>query len=98
MNPAICQAIQNRKLLQISYKWGYRTVEPHAYGRNDNGHDLLRVYQVSGQSDSDEPIGWKLLNCADITGLHVLEQSFSGPRLGYKPRDKAMNQRIYCEI
>ena len=94
----ICDAIRNRQLLRLNYNWGYRTVEPHAYGLNDNGHELLRVYQVAGASESGEPRGWKLLRVDEIHGLAILEENFSGPRQGYKRGDKALDARIYCEL
>ena len=98
MNPVICEAIHERRLLRLNYHWGHRIVEPHAYGLNDNGHELLRVFQVSGASESGEHHGWKLLRVDEIHGLEILKEQFEGSRLGYKHGDKAMDQRIYCQL
>lgn len=98
MNSAICRAINERRLIRLTYGWGNRIVEPHAYGLNDNGHELLRVFQTSGASDSGEPYGWKLLRCDEITSLTVLEDHFSDPRQGYRRGDKAIGEQIYCEL
>jgi hypothetical protein len=98
MNPTICEAIHERRVLRLNYHWGHRVVEPHAYGLNDNGHELLRVFQVSGASESGEHHGWKLLRVDEIHGLHVLDDQFAGPRPGYKRGDKAMDQRIFCQL
>lgn len=98
MNSAICTAIRERRLIHLTYHWGHRIVEPHAYGRNDNGHELLRVFQLRGASESGEPYGWKLLRMDEITGLNVLEENFSGPRSGYARNDKALDERIYCQL
>lgn len=98
MNHLICQAIQNRNLLRLVYHWGYRLVEPHAYGINKNGHELLRCYQVGGASESDQPKGWKLFRVDEIHQLHGTEENFSGPRLGYNRNDKALDRQIYCQL
>lgn len=98
MNSIICSAIQNQKVLRITYDWGSRTVEPHAYGLNDDDHELLRAYQVSGSSESGETRGWKLFRVDEISSLSVLEDNFEGPRRGYRRGDKALDARIYCEL
>ncbi len=98
MNSVICQAINNRKLLKLAYHWGFRLVEPHAYGVNNNGHDLLRCYQVGGASDSGQPKGWKLFRVDEIHQLHVTEDSFSRPRDGYKRGDTALDRKIYSQL
>ena len=98
MNSTICTAIRERRLIQLSYHWGHRVVEPHAYGLNENGHELLRVFQTSGASDSGKPAGWKLLRADEITGMRVLEDHFAGARSGYSRGDKALDREIYCEL
>lgn len=98
MNQSICQAISEKRLLSLSYHWGHRVVEPHAYGLNDNGHELLRVYQVSGASDSGKPSGWKLLRLDEVANIQLLDDFFHEPRQGYKRGDKALDSRKYCEL
>ncbi len=98
MNSTICNAIRECRLLRLNYDWGYRAVEPHAYGLNDNGHELLRAYQIGGTSQSGETVGWKLFRVDEISGLHTTEDHFSGPRQGYKRGDKALDQTIYCQL
>ena len=98
MNPSICRAINEHRLIELVYEWGSRTVELHAYGLNDNGHELLRCYQISGVSESGERHGWKLFRVDEIRRLAVLEETFSGPRHGYKRGDKALDQQIYCQL
>ena len=95
---SICAAINGRKLLRLHYDGGWRLVEPHAYGHNNNtGHDLLRAYQVSGSSHSFQFVGWKLFRHDEMRSVQVLEDHFSGPRPGYTRGDKALD-RIYCEL
>ena len=98
MKPSICGAIRDRHLIELTYDWGSRIVEPHAYGLNDNGHELLRCYQTSGASESGEHRGWKLFRVDEINSLHVLQETFLRPRRGYKRSDKALDERIYCEL
>ncbi len=98
MHQDICRAIRELRLIQLRYDWGYRTVEPHAFGRNNKGNELLRVYQVGGTSKSGETTGWKLFRLDEINALCVLEEQFPGPRSGYKTADKALSGQIYCEL
>lgn len=98
MDSTICSAIREHKLIQLHYEWGHRVIEPHAYGVNNEGHELLRAYQVSGASQSHEPVGWKLFRVDEIRRLVLLEHTFQGARRGYKRGDKAMSYQIYCEL
>ena len=98
MNPAICKAIRERLKLQLTYDWGHRVVEPHAYGVGEEQQELLRVYQVGGASQSGERTGWKLFRVDEIRSLHVLGETFPGPRQGYRRNDKAMTRAIYAQL
>ena len=98
MNTAICRAIREYRLIKLRYDWGLRTVEPHSYGRNHKGHDLLRCYQIAGVSKSGNPIEWKILRLDGVTNLHVLDKHFVQPRPKYERGDKALNAQIYCEL
>jgi hypothetical protein len=98
MNQSICDAIRNRKVLRLVYGWGHRIVEPHAYGINEKDHELLRCFQTSGESKSNEPIGWKIFRVDEINQLSALDQSFASARPGYKRGDPAMSQQIYCQL
>jgi hypothetical protein len=95
---SICTAIAQKRLLRLTYDWGTRTVEPHAYGRNSKGHELLRSYQVGGDSRSGESEGWKLFRVDEIRSLAMSEDTFAGPRPGYRRGDRAMDAEIYCEL
>jgi hypothetical protein len=89
MNAEISEAIANHHLLELRYHGYSRTVEPHAYGRDKSGDEVLRCYQISGGSESGERVGWKLLKVADVFSIQTLKQSFS-QRSEYKRDDKAM--------
>jgi predicted DNA-binding transcriptional regulator YafY len=96
MNTIIRDAIHKRRLLQFSCEPGMRVVEPYAYGVNDGGHELLRAYQVSGESHSRE-VGWKLFRVDEMADLVILDESFQEARLGYMRNDPSMTM-IYCEL
>ncbi len=40
------RAIRGRNLIRVNYPPGVRVVEPHTYGLNTDGNELLSVYQV----------------------------------------------------
>jgi hypothetical protein len=96
MNPVICEAIKKRLILELRYHGYSRFVEPHAHGRDNNGDEILRCYQVSGGSESGERMGWKLLKVRDVFSLHISDAEFS-PRPNYRRNDKAM-EYIFCQI
>ena len=89
MNSTVIQAIQQRKLLELRYHGYSRIVEPHAYGRDKDGDEILRCYQISGGSESGERAGWKLLKVREVFSLHLTGDKFT-VRPEYKRNDKAM--------
>lgn len=89
MNLTITQAIKEQKNLEFRYHGYARTVEPHAYGRDKGGDEILRCYQTSGGSESGEREGWKLLKVREVISLHLINSEFS-IRREYKRNDKAM--------
>jgi hypothetical protein len=89
MNPSVMQAIKQRKILELRYHGYSRIVEPHAYGRDKDGDEILRCYQTSGGSESGERAGWKLLKVREVFSLHLTINTFT-TRPEYKRNDKAM--------
>jgi hypothetical protein len=81
----VCAAIQDRAVVEFRYDGGTRIVEPHCHGRNRNGTELSRAYQIGGYSRSGKPIGWRLYNVARIVGLRRTGDSFAYARPGYTP-------------
>jgi hypothetical protein len=90
MNTSVVQAIQQRKVLEFRYHGYSRIVEPHAYGRDKDGDEILRCYQTSGGSKSGERAGWKLLKVREVFSLHLTNNTFVA-RPEYKRNDKAMS-------
>jgi hypothetical protein len=97
MNSLLCKAILEKKVVRFYYAGGYRLAEPHCYGVSKDGNELLRVYQIGGYSESNNPSGWKLLRLDEISNLSSTEDSFPSPRPAYNPNDPAMAS-IYSRL
>ena len=90
MTMLIRDAIRRRVMLRVNYDPGERLVEPHTYGESKDGNFLLRAFQVSGASQSNEHVNWKLFRIDRMVSVSLSDQTFSGPRPDYNPDDKAM--------
>jgi hypothetical protein len=97
MNATICTAIQLRRVVQLSYHGGIRRVEPHCHGRGNEGHDLLRAYQLTGHSQSGQFSGWKMFRVDQMIDITLTAEQFPGPRPGYDRSDDLMRE-IYCQV
>jgi hypothetical protein len=93
----VCEAIAKGQRLQLHYDGYTRIVEVHACGITKDGHTVARVWQVSGGSVSDEPIGWKLLRLDEVHGATLLDETSEAPRQSYRRHDKAI-ARIICQV
>jgi len=80
MNHDLIDAIADKRLVQFVYKTGRaRLVEPHDYGIR-NGVECLLGYQISGESRSGTPHGWKQFELERMSHVRVLERRFAGTR------------------
>jgi hypothetical protein len=80
VNSHLVLAIHNKRLIEFVYKNGRpRIIEPHDYGIR-KGVKLLLAYQVSGDSTSGAPHGWRTFTVADMDYLRVLDRQFLGTR------------------
>jgi hypothetical protein len=89
MNTTIVEAIRDMNVLELRYHGYSRMVEPHAYGRDKDGDEILRCFQISGGSESGERVGWKLLKVHEVFSLHLTRETFI-TRSEYRRNDKAM--------
>src|SRR5262245_53322076 len=92
-----CEALKNGRVLELRYDGYHRCVEVHAVGYTKDGNPIMRVWQVSGGSVSNESTGWKLLRLDEATGAVISNDQSSAPRSGYRHNDRAM-ERIVCQL
>jgi hypothetical protein len=96
MNQIICGAIREQRVIELRYHGYSRTVEPHCYGRDKGGDEVLRCYQISGGSESGERAGWKLLKVGEVFSLNATGANFT-PRPAYRRNDKVM-EYIFSQL
>jgi predicted DNA-binding transcriptional regulator YafY len=94
----ICDAIQQKRLVQFWYDGGNRTVEPHMIATNEAGHRALSAWFVSGHSNSGERPGWREFLLSEIRNAAALNENFAGPRPGYKPDGGKKFNSVTCAL
>ena len=97
MNTLICDAIRARRLIRFVYDGYERVTEPHIYGISTADREVLSAYLVGGWSASEGAPGWRKYLVRDMHDIHVLAESFAGPREGYNPEDRQVRQ-IFCRL
>ncbi|MGZ7044221.1 MAG: hypothetical protein ACXVHM_06485 [Methanobacterium sp.] len=91
----ICTAIKSNKLIQFNYDDGTRIVEPYCYGLSKTDKEVLRAYQIKGNSRSGHPVGWKLFSASEMKDIKVSDEFFAiGHHYGVEPVIKT----AYCCI
>jgi predicted DNA-binding transcriptional regulator YafY len=80
----IAEAITHKKLVEFYYDGGVRIVEPHMLALNGAGHYALSAWFLSGYSKSGGQ-GWREYRLNGISNVATRQETFSGPRPGYKP-------------
>ena len=81
----ITQAITEKRLLQFYYDGGTRVVEPHQLAYNEATQIALSAYWVGGYSETrDTSTRWREYLIDQMSAVVLKEESFAGPRPGYK--------------
>jgi hypothetical protein len=93
----LCGAIRRRSLVMFEYGDLIRVVEPHRFGVNSAGHEMLSGWLRAGYSRSDPAGGWRNYLLHEVTALQVLDAPFAGARPGYAANDPRMPQ-VFCEL
>lgn len=93
----LCAAIRRRSLVMFEYGDLIRVVEPHRFGINSAGHEMLSGWLRAGYSRSDPAGGWRNYLLNDVSALQVLDAPFVGTRPGYAAHDPRMRE-VYCEL
>jgi predicted DNA-binding transcriptional regulator YafY len=98
----ICQAIQERRLLQFYYSGdaagGVRIVEPHTLGYNKANNLALSAWFLGGASESQKGQGWREYLVESMSGVTILDQHFAGPRPGYVRGGGKLFRSVVCEL
>lgn len=92
----ICQAIRDRRLLEVVYHGHTRVVAPHIFGLDTTDTEVLSCYQISGGAQGGEQKGWKSLKARELSVTRITELRFH-PRPEYRPNDRAM-VTVYCRV
>jgi len=95
MQDVICQAIREKRLLELQYEGYTRRVAPHIYGIDAGGEELLSCYEVWGASDGGDA-GWRSLRLAEITDLRLTSKRFAA-RPEHQ-RGEAPIARVFCQV
>lgn len=93
----LCGAIARRSLVMFEYGDLIRVVEPHRFGVNSAGHEMLSGWLRAGYSRSDPAGGWRNYLINDVSALQVLDAPFAGTRPGYVAHDPRMRE-VFCEL
>ena len=93
----LCGAIRRRSLVMFEYGDLIRVVEPHRFGVNSAGHEMMSGWLRAGYSRSDPAGGWRNYLLTDVSALQVLDAPFAGPRPGYAAHDPRMRD-VFCEL
>lgn len=95
MQDVICQAIREKRLLELHHDGQIVRVAPHIYGIDVAGEELLSCYQVWGGPDG-EPAGWMSLRLTEISQLALTSKRFA-PRPEHQRSDGVI-ARVFCQV
>jgi hypothetical protein len=95
MQDVICQAIKEKRLLELLHDGHARRVAPHIYGIDAAGNEMLSCYEVWGGTEG-AAAGWKSLQLAEISQLKLTSKRFA-PRPEHQRADGAI-ARVYCQV
>ena len=87
MQDVICQAIREKRLLELHYDGQIYRVAPHIYGIDAAGDELLSCYQVWGGTGG-EPASWR--------EFRLTTKRFA-PRPEYQRGNGAI-ARVFCQV
>ena len=91
----ICSAIQSRKMIQFNYDDSIRVAEPYCYGKSKTDNEVLRAFQVKGESKSGNPVGWKLFGASKMKNVRVTNEYFV---IGHHYGKEPVIKNLYCCI
>ena len=95
MQDLICQAIKEKRLLELQYEGHARRVAPHIFGIDAAGEEMLTCYEVWGGANG-APAGWLSLPLAQVSQLSLTSKRFA-PRPEHQRREGDI-ARVYCQV
>ena len=98
MDPFLaCEAIRLGRRVQLSYDGHDRLVEIHTVGRSREGRAMMNVWQVSGGSVSNAPVGWKMMHLDKVRNATITDEQAEVPREKYT-EGASQFDAIQCEV
>ena len=85
MHDLICQAIRDRRLIEVTCKGLVRQVEPYLIFGSKSGDTVLHSWQVGGEGGKTERPDWCNLRVQEIERIQILDRSYQQPHAGYNP-------------
>ena len=98
----IMNALRKRRIIELNYDdeedpggKGRRWVQMYCYGVSKAGNDVVRVYQVGGDTKTIQP-GWKLFRTDRMENMRTLSGTFDEAKPLFNPTgDKDMIKIYY---
>jgi len=66
--------------------------------KNEAEHYALSAWWVSGDSESQDSPRWREYLLSDMSSVVILEQTFAGPRPGYRPSGGLRFRAVVCRF
>lgn len=99
--PDIERAMDGRRIVTLRYDdeedpggKGQRWVEIYCYGKSLADNDIIRVYQIGGDTKTIQP-GWKTFRTDRVENFQVLGGTFNQPRPLFNPNGDRSMSRVY---
>jgi len=98
----LCNAIKAQRLVRFYYSFddtpGFRTAEPHMVAHTKTGALALSAWYLSGAIEPTSGSGWRIYLLSGISSVSILNESFNGPREGYKPDGGKSFNNVQCGL
>lgn len=94
-------AMDKRRLVSLRYDdtedpggKGQRWVEIYCYGLSLSDNEIIRVYQIGGDTKTIQP-GWKTFRLDRINEFKILGGNFNQPRPLFNPNGDKSMKKVY---
>lgn len=99
--PEIERAMDGRRIVSLRYDdeedpggKGQRWVEIYCYGSSLADNDIIRVYQIGGDTKTIQP-GWKTFRSDRVNDFRILGGTFNQPRPLFNPSGDRSMKKVY---